>query len=140
MKKVINGKVYDTETAELVARWSNGQSTSDFDYCAEDLYRKRTGEFFIHGDGGASSKYAVSYGNGFWGGGEKITPLTYEAAQKWAEEHLSGEKYEAIFGEVAEDESKTAVTLSLSAAAVERAKRTAAQKGISLSALIESLI
>lgn len=140
MKKIINGKVYDTETAERVGEWSNGHFTSGFDYCSEDLYRKRTGEFFIHGDGGASSKYAVSYGNGSWGGGEKITPLTYESAQKWAEEHLSGEKYEAIFGEVVEDASKTTVTLSLSAAAVERAKRTAAQKGIGLSALIESLL
>ena len=140
MKKIINGKEYDTKTAELVGSWSNKRPTSEFDYCCEELYRKRTGEFFIHGDGGASSKYAVSYGNGSWGGGEKITPLTYESAQKWAEDHLSGEKYESIFGEVAEDESKITVTLSLSAAAVERAKRTAAQKGIGLSALIESLL
>lgn len=140
MKKIINGKVYDTETAELIGEWSNGYYTNDFSCCSEDLYRKRTGEFFLHGCGGSMSKYAVSNGNNSWGGGEKIIPLTYEAAQKWAEEHLSGEKYEAIFGEVVEDESKMAVTLSLSAAAVERAKRTAAQKGISLSALIESLI
>lgn len=140
MKKIINGKVYDTGTAELVGEWSNGYYANDFSYCSEDLYRKRTGEFFLHGDGGAMSKYAVSNGNNSWGGGEKIIPLTYEAAQKWAEEHLSGEKYEAIFGEIVEDESRTTLTLSLSSATVERAKRTAAQKGISLSALIESLI
>lgn len=140
MKKVINGKVYDTGTAELVGEWSNGRYTNDLGYCSEDLYRKRTGEFFLHGDGGAMSKYAVSLGDNSWGGGEKIIPLSYEAAQKWAEEHLSGEKYEEIFGAVVEDDSRTTITLSLSSAAVERAKRAAAQKGIGLSALIESLI
>ena len=140
MKKIINGKVYDTDKAQCVGGWSNGQYTSDFNYCSEDLYRKRTGEFFLHGEGGPMSKYAESCGNNSWSGGAKIIPLSYKAAQEWAEEHLSGEEYEAIFGEVIEDESKTAVTLSLSAAAVERARKSASEKGISLSAYIESLI
>ena len=47
MKKIINGKVYDTSTAERVGGWNNNCSTSDFGYCSEDLYRKRTGEFFL---------------------------------------------------------------------------------------------
>ena len=38
MKKVIANKVYDTETAELVASYHDKT-------CAERLYRKRTGEF-----------------------------------------------------------------------------------------------
>lgn len=140
MKKIINNKVYDTRTAECVGEWSNGCYTNDFNYCSEDLYRKRTGEFFLHGDGGAMSKYAVSSGNGNWGGGEKIIPLTYDAAQEWAQEHLSGEEYEAIFGEVVEDESRSSVTVYMSTAAIERAKRAASQSAMSLSAYIESLI
>lgn len=140
MKKIINGKVYDTTTAERAGGWDNGCSYSDFGYCGEDLYRKRTGEFFLHGTGGPMSKYSVSYGDNEWGGGEKIIPLSYEAAREWAESHLTAEKYEAIFGEVVEDGSRITVTISLSASAVEKAKRAAAQQGISLSAYIESLL
>lgn len=140
MKKIINGKIYDTSTAEHVGGWNNNCSTSDFGYCSEDLYRKRTGEFFLHGEGGPASKYAVSCGNNDWGGGEQIIPLSYEAAQKWAEEHLDTDQYESIFGEVAEDNSRVTVTLSLSASAVEKARRAAAQAVVSLSAYIEGLI
>lgn len=140
MKKIINNKVYDTETAVCVGEWSNGHYTNDLSYCSEDLYRKRTGEFFLHGDGGPMSKYAVSCGNNSWGRGEKIIPLTYEAAQKWAEEHLGGDEYEAIFGEVVEDDSRASITIYMSTAAIERAKRAASQAGMSLSGYIESLI
>lgn len=140
MKKIISGKVYDTSTANELGRWSNGGSTGDFDYCEETLYRKRTGEFFLHGEGGPRSRYSRCSGNNEWSWGEEIIPLTFDAARQWAEEHLSAGEYESIFGEIAEDGSKTAVTLSLSAAAVERAKRTAAQAGMGLSAYIEGLI
>ena len=140
MKKIINGKVYNTSTAERVCGRSNGRSTSDFGYCSEDLYRKRTGEFFLYGEGGPRSRYAVSCGNNDWGYGESIIPLTYDAARKWSEDHLSADQYEAIFGEVADDDSRANVTLSLSASAVEKAKRAAAQQGVGLSAYIESLL
>lgn len=140
MKKIIKGKVYDTSTAQLVGEWSNGNYTNDFSYCSEDLYRKRTGEFFLHGEGGPMSKYAKSCGNNSWSGGSKIVPLTYEAAQEWAEEHLTADEYEAIFGEVVEDDSRTVITLSMSVSAIERAKRAASQTGVSLSSYVESLI
>lgn len=140
MKKIINGKSYDTSTAERIGGWSNNMSSSDFGYCSEELFRKKTGEFFLYGEGGPRSRYAVSSGNNEWGYGQSIIPLTYEAASKWAEEHLPAEQYEAIFGEVEEDNSRMAVTLSLAASTVEKAKRAAAQQGKSLSAYIESLI
>ncbi len=48
MKKIINGKRYDTETAKLIG--SDGYSNpSDFNYWSEDLYQKKTGEFFLYG-------------------------------------------------------------------------------------------
>lgn len=140
MKKIINGKVYDTDTAKELASWSDGLSFRDFTYVEEVLYQKRTGEFFLHGAGGAASRYAVSAGQNSWSGGEKIIPLTWEAAREWAEEHLDADDYESIFGPVPEDNSRVTVTLSLSAGAVDRAKRAAAQAGISLSAYIGSLI
>lgn len=140
MKKIINGKVYDTTVAVKIAEWCNNRWDDNLYYCTEDLYRKRTGEFFLHGEGGPMSKYAESRGNNSWCGGAKIIPLSYESAQEWAEEHLSADEYEAIFGEVVEDESRTYITIYISNAAIERAKRAASQKGVSLSGYIENLI
>lgn len=140
MKKIINGKVYDTDKAQRVGEWDNGKLDDRLYRCCEDLYRKRTGEFFLYGYGGPGSKYSVSCGNNSWSGGEKIIPLSYEAAQEWAEEHLGGDGYEAIFGEIPEDDSRVALTVSISVAALERAKRGASKAQVSLSAYIESLI
>lgn len=101
MKKIINGKKYDTDTAKEIAFASNNLTVRDFGYWSETLYQKKTGEFFMHGVGGSLSKYAERYPDG-WGWGESIIPLTPESAKKWAERHLSGDDYEALFGEVEE--------------------------------------
>lgn len=102
MKKIINGKKYDTDTAKLMATYSNGGSWRDFSHFEEGLYRKKTGEFFLHGEGGPMTKYAVSTGLNWWSGGENIFPLTEHEAKAWSEKHLSVEEYEKIFGEVDE--------------------------------------
>jgi hypothetical protein len=101
MKKIINGKKYDTDSANCVGDWANGYGHGDFQYAEERLYRKRTGEFFLHGEGGAMSNYAESYGNERYGG-KKIIPLSENEAKKWAENHLDGDEYEKIFGSVDE--------------------------------------
>lgn len=101
MKKIINGKKYDTATATEVAFACNGLSSRDFGHWSETLYRKKTGELFLYGEGGPASKYAERCPDG-WYGGEEIFPLGEEAAKKWAEKHLGGDEYETIFGEVDE--------------------------------------
>ena len=140
MKKIINNKAYDTETAKELGSWSNMQDYGNSSQFSETLYRKKTGEFFLHGEGGPMTKYAVAEGSNSWRGGSRIMPLTFKEAQEWAEKHLDGDEYEAIFGEVSEDESRVTVCYSLSAAAAETVKRRAAELGISASAYIESLI
>ena len=140
MKKIINGKKYDTETAQEIETWSNAGSLCDFSHMEETLYRKKTGEYFLFGEGGPMTKYAVSEGNNSWSGGSDIVPLTYDAAQEWAEKHLEVDKYEEIFGEVEEDESKTTVTFRLTVSTVERMKRNAAQAGIGMSEYLESVL
>lgn len=140
MKKILGGKLYNTETAKQVGVWSNGGSCRDFSHIEESLYQKKTGEFFLFGEGGPRTKYAESAGQNQWTGGSQIIPLTWEAARQWAEQHLDADDYEAIFGPVTEDDSRATVTLSLSTSAVERAKRVAVQKNLSLSSYIESLI
>lgn len=100
MKKIINGKKYDTDTAKWVGGYSNGQI--GFGHCEEDLYRKKTGEFFLYGDGGPMSKYAKWTDCNTCGGGTDIIPLTEYEAKEWVEKHLDADDYEAIFGEVDE--------------------------------------
>lgn len=102
MKKIINGKKYNTETAQRVGYWSNNYSCRDFNYCEETLYKKRTGEFFLHGEGNAMSKYNVSCGQNSWCGGQEIIPVTESEAREWVETHLNADEYEEIFGEVEE--------------------------------------
>lgn len=140
MKKIINGKLYNTETARERGVWSNSGDWRDFAHVCETLYQKRSGEFFLYGDGGPASKYAVSVGGNSWSGGAKIIPLTVEQAREWAEQHLDADDYQEIFGEVTEDDSRTALSISLSASAAETARRAAAAAETSLSAYIESLI
>lgn len=101
MKKIINGKMYNTETAKCVGWWDNGRY-GNFYYCAESLYRKKTGEYFLYGSGGAMSKYSESCDSNSWSGGCKIIPMTEAEAKRWAEQYLTGEEYEEVFGEVEE--------------------------------------
>lgn len=103
MKKVIDGAMYNTETARKLGGWSNTYNYRDFNYCEETLYRTKSGKFFIHGEGGAMSKYAQTISSNEWSGGEKIIPCTFDDARKWAEKHLSGDEYADIFGDPEDD-------------------------------------
>ncbi|KWZ95983.1 hypothetical protein HMPREF3224_01019 [Anaerococcus hydrogenalis] len=97
MNKVINGKRYDTEKAELVGNWTNGHRYGEFQYECEKLYRKKTGEFFLYGSGGPMSSYAVPSGNNNWTGSSKITPISVDEAKEWVEKNLDADDYEKYF-------------------------------------------
>ena len=112
MKKIIKGKVYDTDTAK---RLTSGNYT-------EGLYRKKTGEFFLHE----------------WG--KNIKPITYEQAQKWSEENLDRDEYCAIFGEPDESGEAVMLGLNVSAAAAAKLKNEAAKLGIPQGKLLEQWI
>lgn len=99
MKKIINGRRYDTDTAQKVAEWDCGCARNDFSYVEETLYQKRTGEFFLYGIGGPASWCAYACPTGGYDGGEKIKPLSEEEAREWCERHLDADDYEAIWGE-----------------------------------------
>ena len=102
MKKIINGKKYDTETAKMLGETWEG-ARNDFNFWREELYKKRTGEFFIYGEGGANSRYSeyIPEANAY-AGGEEIRPISEAEAKKWCETHLSVDEYEAIWGVVEE--------------------------------------
>lgn len=140
MKKIINSKVYDTATAKKVASWYSSYARNDFHYYEEELYQKKTGEFFLYGEGNAASPYSKSCGQNEWCGGEKIVPLTYKEAQEWAEKRLDGEDYCAIFGEPDEDSEDVTLCIRVSAAAAAKLKREASKNGITQAAQLERWI
>ena len=140
MKKYINGKSYDTETAQKIGCYSNFGSWNDFSHYEETLYRKRTGEFFLYGKGGPMTSYRVSEGQNSWSGGAKIIPMTVKEAEKWAEEHLTTDEYDAAFGEIVEDESLTHISYNIKAENAERIRRAMSSMGKSGGAIIDELI
>lgn len=139
MKKVIEGRLYNTATAKLLGEDSYS-NPSDFNYWIESLFQKRTGEFFLYGQGGPMSRYAQTTGPNEWSGGEQIQPLTVQNARQWAEQHLSADEYESMFGEIAEDDSKKNVTFSLAQDAIELLARMASETGKTRSELVEEMI
>ncbi|MBQ5533160.1 MAG: hypothetical protein IIU04_06375 [Bacteroidales bacterium] len=115
MRKVINGKVYDTEKAELIAECGDIQ-----------LFRKRTGEYFAHT---GSGNQALS----------SIRPMTPEQARAWAEKELPEEQVSHIFAEPADGE-KVQLGIRVSAASAARLQRVALDRGISQAELLDNWI
>lgn len=88
MKKIINGKKYDTDTATKIAEL-------DYDYTFEELFKSPTGKFFLH----------VTY-KGI--GNEYIEPLTDKDAYGWAEDEGT---YRAVF-EAFSEKSKVSAAIA----------------------------
>jgi hypothetical protein len=98
MKKVIDKKLYDTDTADKIAEWDNGHTSKrDFHYCSEDMYRTKKGSWFLYGEGGAASKYAESCGQNETCGGAAIVPLTPDEALEWLSGHGFADEAEKYF-------------------------------------------
>lgn len=102
MKKIIDGKMYNTDTATVIGSWDNGCYVTDFDYCVETLYKTRKGRYFLLGESGARGPYAVGKGNGWWGSGKEIIPMEESEARAWAEEYLDADEFVREFGGVEE--------------------------------------
>ena len=83
MKKIINGKVYNTETAECIA--DENRSLYDFHSTSEALYRTARGNWFLHGESSSGGRYSKWVGNSC-GGGEDIQALTPAQVVEWAEQ------------------------------------------------------
>ncbi len=70
MKKIIDGKVYNTETAECIA--DENKSLHNFYSTSEALYRTKKGAWFLYGESSAGGKYGRSDGNTSYGGSDII--------------------------------------------------------------------
>lgn len=115
MKKIINGRRYDTSTATLIDYYminnigfdkvdkGNVESFKKYisekrllDQRLENLYRKKTGEFFLYVLNGPMSELAGRklYGKRNY---ENIIPLSIDEAKEWMEECSDVETYESVF-------------------------------------------
>lgn len=140
MKRIIDGKKYDTETAKEVGFWTNEYNKFDFNFVKETLYLKRTGEFFLFGEGGANSKYARQCGGNSWDSGSEIIPLDFQSAKLWSEDYLDVDTFEKYFGEVVEDNEKRIVSFSISNDLYEKIKRASSASGIGPSEFVSSVL
>lgn len=76
MKKIICKKEYDTETAELIKTYTNGNYGDPAGY-EERLYKTPAGLYFLYVQGGASSPYPA----------EDILRLAKGKVDAWMESH-----------------------------------------------------
>lgn len=98
MQAVIDGKKYNTETADEICDISPiGYMSSDFNWHDTRLYRTKKGAFFLAGRGGPRSIWARSFGQHGSQGGEGIRPLSYDDARVYAEKHASVAMIEKYF-------------------------------------------
>lgn len=87
MRQVIQGKLYDTATAEQVHHWDNGHFSTDFKFREKTLYRTGKGNLFIHHIGGAMTDMAQPAGSNSYSGGESIEPINEQTAVRFLESH-----------------------------------------------------
>jgi hypothetical protein len=103
MKQIISRKLYDTDKAEQIAKHGAIVDKGDFHALAETLYKDSDGEYFLHCQGGAATKYAkrVQEGKTF---GEEIRVVTKKEALDWCEKRsVNAENVIEEFAELLEN-------------------------------------
>ena len=101
MKKVIDRKIYDTETAEPIASEHWG-CNGDFKAWDETLYRTSRGSWFLYGVGGPMTKWSEPAPGGGTSGGSDIVPLTEKQAFEWCQRHQKLSMIEMYFSDFVE--------------------------------------
>ncbi len=140
MKKIIEGRVYNTETAKLLGKYSYSNRT-DINYFSEKLYRTKSGAYFLYGEGGPASRYSKQVEQNSWTGGEEIRAMSPQGARAWAEEHLDADEYAEIFGEPEEaGDERVALNLTVSAVAKAKLEGMREDTGKSMSQIVEDMI
>lgn len=151
MKDRIGTLSYNTETAKKIGEYSADYPTNDFHFYKESLYKKRTGEFFLAGEGGPASKYAENAeGSQMLQGSAKITPISFNQAKLWYKNYVldsdyeDKEKTEKIYHREFEpninDDEKIPTSLILTVGAKRKLEKIAAKQHISQSQVVENLI
>jgi hypothetical protein len=102
VRKIIDGKIYDTDTAKQVGSYDNGLGRGDFRCVSESLYVTPKGNFFLDGEGGAMTIYGRPCGN-MTSGGSGLFPMSRDEALSWMEKHGDDTDIIDIFGDLVEE-------------------------------------
>lgn len=100
MKKIVNNKLYDTTTAKKIVKYDNHKT--GYNFIKEELYRKKTGEYFLFCEGGTNTKYAEPCGDNQFDYGYQFIPLSLSEAKQWAVDIMDADDYMEEFGKVEE--------------------------------------
>lgn len=143
MRKQKGSKIYDTDSAMCVGTFENGKDDNPSWY-KESLYRKKTGEFFLAGEGNWDSKYAIRDGRSTVtpeGRGYEIFPLDKDDAAVWAKKHGIKLPKELLDDEYGKKE-RAGITISVIVAKDAKGRLDAASErlGVPRAKLIERLI
>lgn len=103
MKKIIEGKLYNTDTAECLHSWDNGYFGGDFKYRSKDLYRTPNGRLFLHHTGGAMTDMKQTAGSNTWSGGEDIEVIDEVTAVRFLETHNGADVIMELFPDYYEE-------------------------------------
>jgi hypothetical protein len=118
-KRIIDGKTYNTETANLLGRWESGDEPLE-----QALFKTRHGAYFLYS--------FLDIEPDEW-----IKPLGPEAAQTWMEKYCRADFVEAEFGEMPEaGDPEARVTLRIPETLRKRIAAIAQEKNQSLNAWI----
>ena len=82
MKKIIEGKIYNSEADEIIKHWGHDAGYRDSAWESVFLHVTDNGDYYLHGKGGPNSKWGEVFEDGNVAG-EDIVPLTPEEAIQW---------------------------------------------------------
>jgi hypothetical protein len=99
MKIIIDGKRYDTETATKVDSITNVYNHGDGFYEDTQIYRTKSGNWFLAGRGGGASRWSTSTGSD----GSGIRPIDAAEAQKFLEREGNVAAIEKYFQDCVKD-------------------------------------
>lgn len=105
LKKIIDGKTYNTKTASNLACYAYDNSPNQYEWQWEYLYQTRGGAFFLVAEG--MTEYtpygAVLPGTNDYVRGHVLLPLDANQLKAWLEMRDLVEEYEEIYGEQDEE-------------------------------------
>lgn len=85
MKRVIEGKLYNTETADKICDLPCQYYPGDFNYHETTMYRSPKGQYFLAGRGGPKTRWSQAIGNSGYSRGSGIELISKDEARGIAE-------------------------------------------------------
>lgn len=130
MRKILKNKVYDTATAQYIGAYL-GQWENETRWFREELYKKRTGEYFLYSEGGADSPHGKDGDVS-----EEITPLSFENAKLWGEKRLDPNVCDMEFGIDHDDDAMVRLHVQIPSSLNDYLETERSRSGVSKSEIV----